>query len=180
MGKKAPPELEATRPAIAEQESVDHPSTGAPLGPPPRRYTLGLHTQIVELIKQGNRPPVAAAAAGITPATFHEWMRRGKDGDPHLYQFALDVDQAFALAETAAIETVRKAMLENPEYAKWYLERARADGYSKQVNMMVESQLQAFMKRLEEALDPETFHKVLAVYAGQYVPTENDDRPAVH
>lgn len=169
-----PKELLEQRPALAFEENVLHPETTPTItGKPPAKYTRALHERICEELRKGQRPQGACARAGITTATFYEWVRKGKAGDPWLYEFAEDVEIAFNTAEADALDTVTQGFRETdpekkkPEDAKWYLERARPDGYSKQVKTAVEGQIKEFLQRLEHALEPALFERVLAVYLGQ-------------
>ena len=165
-----PAELLATRPGLAHDVTAEHPSNGPPIGRPPAKYTRAVHDSIVASIKQFNRPLVAAQIAGISSTTFHHWMRLGKEGNPHLWEFADDVEQAMAFAEGKAIEKVVAAAAEDPENFKWWLERSRPEAYSKDVAARVNGELENFVKRLEIQLDPATFERVLACFAGQATP----------
>jgi hypothetical protein len=172
--KKAPKELIDQRPVLEAEEEVLHPSTGPNLGPPPRQYTRALHERLCEELRKGQRAQGACARAGITVATFYDWVRKGKNGDPHLWEFAQDVEIAFNTAEANAVDAITKTFTEvrddakpDTENAKWMLERTRAEGYSKQVKTAVESQVKEFMIRLEAALPEAVFEQVLAVYLGQ-------------
>lgn len=167
--KPLPDPLLDARPALADDPLAQHPTNGESLGKPPAKYTLALHNDICERIKRFQRPVVAAQQAGITAATFYEWMKRGKAGDPHLYEFANDVEHAMSVAEGNAVDGVMNHPDAKPEDLKWWLERSRPDGYSKDVAQRVQAELENFMKRLEAGLDPATFEKVLGVFAGQPV-----------
>lgn len=181
---RPPKELLEQRPVLIGDESVVHPATHEVIaGKPPAKYTKAVHDRICEELSKGQRAQGACARAGITTATFYEWVRRGKEGDPYLWQFAHDVEIAINTAEADALDVVTDIGFRNPdpdardvEKAQWFLERARADGYSKQVKTQVESQVRDFMIRLENALLPlparmmtgsELFELVLAVYVGQ-------------
>lgn len=171
MKKQPPEDLIAQRPVLEGDPSVVHPSMGTKLGSPPRKYTKAVHEVIVSELKSGQRPQGACARAGITLATFHDWVKRGKAGDPWLYEFAEDVEIAFNMAEANAVDVVHDVMADEDadtrlKAASYWLERARPDGYSKQVKTLVDKQIENFMIRLEEALDPALFEKVLAVYMG--------------
>ncbi len=165
-----PPSLLAVRP---ELELDGHP-VAPTIGRPPRSYTRGLHDQIVLHIHNGNRPVTAAAMAGITSQTFYTWMRLGKAGDVHLAEFAEDVELAIGKAEGTALEAVKA--FADPENAKWYLERTRAAGFSKEVNAKVEGALQEFVQRLRDGLMPlparmmsgaDVYAMVVAIAGGQ-------------
>lgn len=163
---------------------MQHPSTGPCIGDPPRKYSLAVHDRIVAELEKGQRPQGACARAGITVSTFHEWIRRGKSGDPHLYQFAEDVEIAYNKFEATAVDAVVEGVLSadagtrlsSTEEAKWILERARPDGYSKQVKTAVEGQQKEFILRLEAGLvhmppqmlsGEQIFGLILAIYLGQ-------------
>lgn len=170
--KQLPDELIASRPCLEGDPSETHPSMGLPPGRPPVKYTPAVHEKICERVRAGDRPVVAASLAGITASTFHSWIQKGREGDPHLAQFAEDVEIAFNEAESIALGVVTAGFnspdpdKRSSEDAKWFLERARSAGYSKAVKTVIEGQIQEFMQRLETALDPATFHRVLAVYMG--------------
>lgn len=176
MKRPAPQPLIDSRPALAQQDIVYHPTTGPGIGRPPAKYTRAVHDVICDELKKGQRPQGACAKAGITMATYYEWIRRGKAEDPHLWEFAQDVEIAMGLAEAKAVETIVESFtttnidLRNPDNAKWFLERARPDGYSKQVKTLVDGQIKQFMERLEAALPAELFEQVIAVYLGQAAP----------
>jgi hypothetical protein len=134
----------------------------------PTKYTKGLHENIVNLIKEGNRPEVAAIASGITADTFHNWLAQGRSGEIALWQFAADVDRAVAEAEVAAVKIVQQsATVLNPENAKWWLERGRSQGWSKQLQMLVKGELDSVMEKLREGLPPDLYLKVISVIAGE-------------
>lgn len=180
-----PKELLEARPAL-EGEEVPHPTNGAYIGPPPRKYTRAVHERICDELRKGQRAQGACARAGITVSTFHEWIRRGKSGDPHLWQFAEDVEIAFNSAEAEAVDAITEGFRlgddtgkKDTDAAKWFLERSRPDGFSKQVKTAVEGQIQQFMVRLEAALEPRVFEQVLAVYMGQAPNVEVRKLPAV-
>lgn len=178
-----PPELLAERPGLAYVENVTHPSTSPPSNAaPPRKYTIAVHERICEELKRGQRPQGACALAGITVATFYEWVRRGKSGDPYLAQFAEDVEIAYNTAEAIASGVINEGFtsdnpeLRNVESAKWFLERQRSDGYAKKVKTEVESQVQEFLSRLEAALStmpsqlmdgPKVLQLIYSVYLGK-------------
>lgn len=168
-----PKELLEQRPGLVGDDSVRHEAMGVKLGSPPLKYTKAVHDRICEELKKGQRPQGACARAGITLATFHNWVKKGKEGDPWLYEFAQDVEIAINWAEAEALDVItdgfnkEKPTEIDPERAKWFLERARSDGFSKQVKQVVENQIQDFLLRLESALDAPTFERVLAVYLGQ-------------
>lgn len=172
-----PKELLEQRPVLEGDPTVVHPDMGnVGIGKPPRKYTPAVHEKIVEELRKGQRPQGACARAGITVAMFYDWVRRGKQGDPHLYQFAEDVEIAFNEAEASAVDVITEFIEDKSpdaspklrlEAAQWRLERSRPDGYSKQVKTAVEGQIKEFLLRLEKALPPHIFEMVLAVYLGQ-------------
>jgi len=160
-------ELADIRPAAAEAgQSYDR----AVLGPVPPRYTVGVHKVICDYIREGNRPVTAAQMAGIPSGVFYQWMRLGKEGNPHVAQFAEDGEIAGGQAEGTAVKVVTSAFSEDADHAKWYLERTRPEGYSKEVNAKVHALLNDFIDRLQAGLEPDVFDKVLACASGAGLP----------
>ncbi len=165
--------LEDTRPAAAEAgQDLGH----AVLGPPPPRYTVGVHQQICENIRAGNRPVTAANMAGITSSNFYMWMQLGRAGNPHLVQFVEDIEIATGTAEGEAVRVIKESFWENPDNAKWWLERTRSAGFSKEVNEKVNGLLMEFMDRLEAGLPADLYNKVLSVASGAGLPEHTGGR----
>lgn len=153
---------------MTEDPLTEHPEQGPALGAPPKYYTRGVHEAIVDHIRRGNRPVVAAGLAGITSATFYGWMQRGREADPHLESFANDVELAMATAEGKAVEKIfGDTGFADPDNAKYWLERARPEGWSKETNAKVNALLVEFMERLERTLPPDVFRMVIAAASGQ-------------
>lgn len=181
-----PQELLEQRPVLVDDPDVKHPEMGnIGIGKPPPKYTLAVHEKICDEIRKCKPPRAAAARAGITYSTFLNWIEKGKQGDPHLWQFAEDVELAYHEAEAAAVERLQEIMDDegeekNPklslEAVKYFLERQRSEGWSKQVKTTVEGQIEQFMKRIEKALmsrpaqvmsGAQIFELVLSLYLGQ-------------
>lgn len=134
-----------------------------------------LTAAIVKQIKAGNRPITAAQMAGLTRAEFRTRCRH----DP---EFARAIELAEGVAEGQAVRMVVESFATDPENAKWWLERGRSGGWSKQVQQLVNGQLEEFMARLEAGLPPDVFRRVLAVATGtperrllSAVPPEGDE-----
>jgi hypothetical protein len=68
------------------------------------RLTPEVQQQICAYLRAGGGPHVAAAAAGVLPEAFDEWLRRGRrpGARPRYRDFALAVAQAQAHARLAA------------------------------------------------------------------------------
>lgn len=173
MSNKLPADLHITRPALFDDPNAEHPGAGPMLGPPPAKYTTGVKDRICQLIEEGQRPKIAAAMAGISKDTFERWMKQGREGHPHLWEFSEAVERAVAVSEGKAVAVLATSGTfdTNPENAKWFLERRFADGYSKEAATKVNAMLEDFFKRLEAALPPEIFQMVIAAAAGQALPT---------
>jgi len=90
---------------------------------PPFKLTPDLHTRIVSYVRAGNFRSTAAAAAGISPVTLRDWLRRGARGEQPFKQFREDVDQAEAQAEARDAALISKAAEHDWKAAAWRLER---------------------------------------------------------
>ncbi len=155
--------IEKTRPAAIEAGQT---LEAVRMGNPPAKYSIGLHTHICELIKKGHRPVIAAQQAGIASHTFYRWMNLGKNGDPHLYQFAEDVEQAVAIFEGTMTDKVIEDTDKDAKSAQWLLERRFPEGYSKDVDSKVNAIISNFMAALKEHLSDVEFFKVMAISSG--------------
>lgn len=75
----------------------------------PRKLTPDVHQRIVNLIRGGAFPSVAARAAGISKSTFYRWLDDGVAGRRGPFQaFYLDVMEASALARATAEVQVKQ------------------------------------------------------------------------
>lgn len=139
---------------------------------PPQKYTPAVRDVIVEKIRKGVRPEQAAVLAGISINTFHRWMKQGREGHVHLWEFADAVERALAELEEngiAAIAGEDGKFTDKAENAKWFLERRFAAGYSKDVAQKFNAALEDLFGRLESSLPPDIFQMVLAAASGQAV-----------
>lgn len=177
--KTLPEPLVSTRPAVANDPNLQHPENGAALGPPPQRYSRAMHDTIVRHIEQGMRPAQAAAMAGLPANTYYSWIKKGREGHPHLWEFAQDVERALAVVEGKAVAAIvgKGEVFEDSDNAKWFLERRFADGYSKEAATKVNAMLEDFFRRLEQNLPVITadmvgrsmFEIVIAAASGEQI-----------
>jgi hypothetical protein len=129
----------------------------------------------VKLVREGNYPETAAASLGVNRATYYRWMERGEKcakGDELFRDFRDALLRAKATAETKALAKVSKGFTDKargPERAQWYLERVAPDRFGRRDKLVVENlvsqELDGFLARLEQRLDPETYERVLAALA---------------
>lgn len=160
MKRPLPPELTVNRPGI--DANVSHPEQGMPVGSAPRKYTKAVHEHIVDKVRKGIDPGVAAESAGIPVRTFDQWMRMGEAGNIHLEQFYTDVSQAVANVEVEMVELITDA---DSSYRdpKFFLERGRSKRWSPRVTTQVTNELEEALSRLEQGLTGEEYQKVLSI-----------------
>ena len=88
------------------------------------KLTPECQAKIVTAIRGGNYAVVAAQSAGITEATFYNWLQRGKsDGSGIYFEFLESIKEAEAAAELEAVAHVRLAGHETWQAAMTWLER---------------------------------------------------------
>lgn len=109
-------------------------------GKKPSKLTPEVQKIICDALRAGNYQEVVVDYVGITKATFHNWITRGReeadriaagmDPDPveeKYLNFMVEVKKAKAYAEVQAVAVISKAGNEGTWQAKaWYLERSRA------------------------------------------------------
>lgn len=110
----------------------------------PTKLTPELTEQVVELVKLGNYPLIAARACGIDDSTFYDWLARGREPsqpeerkrkqakernaaplaviDPFV-QFVQSIERAEAFCEARTVGTVVVAAQGNDRTAIAFLER---------------------------------------------------------
>jgi transposase-like protein len=87
--------------------------------------------KIAESIRVGAYAEQAARAAGISPSTFYDWMRRGEAGEEPFSEFSETVRAREAEAEVAAVTMIRQAADEGDWRAAAYVERKHPDRWAR-------------------------------------------------
>lgn len=104
----------------------------------PTKLTDDVRDRIVSALTAGNYQDTAAAYAGISPATFHAWMARGRAERDSLAEgnrpqpretpyreFLEAVESARAQAEIRSVALIQKAAQDGTwQAAAWFLERS--------------------------------------------------------
>lgn len=104
----------------------------------PTKLTPEVHKRIVDMVRAGNYPEIAAQAAGINSATYYRWMQKGEDGTAPYGEFREAVKEAQAAAESHAVTTIRKAAMDGTwQAAAWYLERSKPERWRRRENVEV-------------------------------------------
>lgn len=111
---------------------------GRPFGRSPGRppkLTKEVADEIVSVLATGGYAETAAAAVGISPRTFRDWMQRGdpegkKKADERYRKFRERVERAVAESESSIVERVRHAALTDWKAAAWLLERRQPDRWA--------------------------------------------------
>lgn len=65
--------------------------------------------KIVNLVKAGNHPPIAAQSVGVSRATYFRWQRSARDGVQPFAEFFAALSQAQAESEAREVVTVQRA-----------------------------------------------------------------------
>jgi transposase len=97
----------------------------------PTKLTPEVAARIVAAIRAGNYLEPSARSAGIAPATFYRWMRKGKKDSRGMYRdFYEAVERASAEAEVHAVAVIRRAANEGDwRAAAHFLERRHPEGW---------------------------------------------------
>lgn len=104
----------------------------------PTKLTPEVHKRIVDMVRAGNYPEIAAQAAGINSATYYRWMQKAEDGTSPYCEFREAVKEAQAAAESHAVTTIRKAAMDGTwQAAAWYLERSKPERWRRRENVEV-------------------------------------------
>lgn len=124
--------------------------------------------KLIGLIRSGMWVNVACNKVGLTKKTFYKWLDDGRNNkSPAHVEFLRRVEEATADCEIDVIKTIVDICKKN-EYIPgliWFAERKFGNNWAapaQQVRVVqqIEDQLDAFIKKTEEALGPELAAKV--------------------
>jgi hypothetical protein len=103
----------------------------------PTKLTGEVQERIVEALRAGNYQEIAANYAGVSDATFHNWMARGREEqrrilegeklDPKesiFLEFFVVVEKARSEAEVRNVMQIQHASRDHWQAAAWFLERS--------------------------------------------------------
>ena len=115
----------------------------------PAKYNCKLTPEISETlckaIEKGHSIEGACGVAEITKPTFYNWIKRGNEAKSGKYkQFVCDVELAKAKATQKVEKVILNNIPENPQDAKWWLNKHRPDTYGDRT--FNETKLQADVK----------------------------------
>lgn len=105
----------------------------------PTKITEELVKTITEYIKAGNYPEVAASLAGVSRATFYNWLKKGHEHKTGIHHDFLDsIKEAEDYAEAAGVERIRKAGEKNWTALAWWLERKHPERWGRRSDLKLE------------------------------------------
>ena len=96
----------------------------------PTKLTPETQKSICDAIRAGNYQDVAAQYAGITAATFYNWMVKGEAGKKSYLEFFDAVKKAQADAEVRNVAIIGQAAQKTWQAAAWLLERRNPDRWA--------------------------------------------------
>lgn len=138
----------------------------------PASLTWEMIARVVLFVRAGNFRETSAVAAGLRLGNFRRWMRQGKaalrdDGTavPKTHQVYVDlykaVIEAEKMAEIDMVKVVVDASKQEPEHAKWYLERKFPDRWGRNNYELKQLRKQvASLGRIIEAISERSPHVV--------------------
>ncbi len=112
----------------------------------PSKFTPERKNRILSLINAGNYLDTACQAAGVTYATYREWVKRGqkeydrleessrakpRESEKDYLDFFEAVQKAEATAEARNLTIINKAAEKNWQAAAWFLERKAPDRWGR-------------------------------------------------
>lgn len=135
--------------------------------PPPKEYSPAFHKAVVQQVQAGNNPATACIAEGLPRQVYNQWRNEVANGlaHPHVHQMFLDMDRAAAIAETTAVKSVTTDPENTAENAKWWLDRARPNDWSKREVTIVQNEMNAMFDKLRDALPEAEFLKICGILA---------------
>lgn len=130
----------------------------------PTKFDTEKGKQICGLLAGGNFLTDAAALVGVDVRTVERWIERGTQGQKIYAEFAQEVAKARAQFVASTIIKIRRQDGDWRAHA-WILEKLRPRQFGQQIRLHVDQEQREFLTRLERALPPDVFEKVLSVAA---------------
>ena len=127
-------------------------------------------------IRKGVRDEVAAQCQGVSPAAHYNWMNWGADGREPYVEYMESVARARAEWEAEKVEELNATVTYSKDGTpaavgrdrQWLLRHLRKEAYSEDFRIEVmDNAHEQIIGRLRQALDSETFAKVLRVLAAE-------------
>lgn len=136
----------------------------------PTKLTAELTASIVSDIENGNYSETAAQAAGITVATFCNWMKWGGQGREPYAAFFEAVTCARAKAEIDLVEVVKVGDGKGEGFgaaraAAFILERTRPKRFAQRINVKVQDELERLLDVAQRVLAPDAFQTLCEALA---------------
>jgi hypothetical protein len=110
--------------------------------PPSSTMTPNVVRTILGFIAAGNYVAVACAAAGVSRRTYYTWRQHAESQPDSCYaEFVSLADKAFAAAEAANIQTIKKAAATSWQAAAWLEERKHPDRWGQRSTTVLDGDL---------------------------------------
>lgn len=97
------------------------------------KFSEEIVQRICDVVAAGAPLETAAAYAGVSRASFHAWMRKGREpnAEPRFAEFVERMDLALAQWEVRDLAIIGKAAEEQWQAAAWRLERRKPEVYGR-------------------------------------------------
>jgi hypothetical protein len=127
----------------------------------PSKLTPELQERIVGLVREGNYIEIACEACGFHQSQYYRWLNIGENAKDGIYrEFYEAVTRARAEAETELLAMVKRNAPQNPEDAKWILERSRWQRWGKRT-IALKPDIPVEEAQSEEVLEDALFDEML-------------------
>lgn len=145
-----------------------------PLDPKERPKTRVWQTRanaLIKAIESGMTNEAACKVSGMTRTALYYWLKRGDDQEArHVRGWSRDFRDRYRAAEAKCEERllglVSNAAEQEWQAASWILERRFPKKWSHRVHVVLQSELNDALQRLEQALPPAQYAVALAAIAG--------------
>ncbi len=131
---------------------------------------------ILEAIRAGNYPAIAAQSQGVPSRTWRTWRQWADQGDLDCIELFEAVDCALADAEIALVAKLAKVPLtamgsgDNAvvKATTFVLERTRRERWGDKIEVQIKVQdtMRGFFEALEQRMSPEAFDELVLAMAG--------------
>jgi Xaa-Pro aminopeptidase len=137
---------------------------------------------IVKALEAGNYDEVAAQAAGVSKASFYNWLKRGeaelervesapnarmRQSERPFVDFLDAVTRARAQAEPEMVARIKELGQQDWRALAWFLERRFSGRWAnrQRIELELEREIDQMISLLEKNLEPHEFRRVIKILA---------------
>ena len=138
---------------------------------------IAIVATVEEKLRNGASRETALQAAGVAPAVYRKWFKRGLDGEEPYASWIEGMTATEAEAETEDVKAIRQAKAWQAR--AWLLERRYPDKWGQKIQIEVAKEVEKVLAVASEMMDVDQYEKFLSkIAAKEGLSRDNSTGPA--